>query len=74
MDANDWFCDRCKQMFRPSDVPQLVPTDHGNQLVHPGECPPHCRQCGHERYAHSPFHSGKCIAAVCDCPTFVSTT
>lgn len=39
MSDDDWICDRCKQPFRSFDVPKLVPTDHGNQLVHPEECP-----------------------------------
>ena len=24
-------------------------------------------ECGHERYAHSPFHEGRCVAEGCNC-------
>jgi len=82
MDSSDWFCGRCKQAFRPTDVPRLIPTDHGNQLVHPGECPPEsCATCGHSRAVHSPFHAGYCVADkpyngdfVCPCSRFVAAS
>ncbi|ASW31538.1 hypothetical protein SEA_GUUELAD_107 [Mycobacterium phage GuuelaD] len=38
-----------------------------------------CSRCGYERYAHSPFHDGHCIADepfdgdyACECTEFVS--
>lgn len=47
--------------------------NHEQMSEHP------CAQCGHERYAHSPFHDGRCIADkpfdgdyVCDCTAFVT--
>lgn len=76
MDNSDWHCHRCGQPFRSFDVPSLVPTESGNQFVHPGECPP-C-ECGHIENFHRRYQPGfdarVCIREGCDCQGFVSLT